>query len=136
MTNRERWRLMCIVLLACGLLCGTGCYSELAEPPELAAQARMHMVCSALVAFHEDHRRGPTESEGLDALVFRDANGEKIAYLIKPELLLDPYGRRFVYIPPDRNGVARLETAAWEGTTEAPRLECDLNAERNSSEHG
>ena len=73
------------------------------------AHAQLETLTTALAQYHADLGRFPTEQEGLNIL----RSGAE-AYIAEDELLIDPWGRPFIYTCPAA-GAPIVETLGADG---------------------
>jgi general secretion pathway protein G len=77
-----------------------------------AAKVQIQSLATNLDLYRLDTGRYPSQQEGLGALVERPASTEKWngPYVTKREMLLDPWGRPYVYRQPGQHGAYDLYT--------------------------
>lgn len=70
------------------------------------ARLQLDQLVTALDLFRIDNGRLPTSEEGLRALIDRPAEAQRWRgpYLRKPEAIVDPWGKQFMYVRPGQHG--------------------------------
>ncbi len=102
-----------VVILILGLLVGIVGFRFLGRAEDArrtAANLQMKTFVSALQLYRLDNGKYPTTDEGLEALVRKPATGpasrnwQQGGYLEGGRVPADPWGNRYVYVSPGRNG--------------------------------
>jgi general secretion pathway protein G len=70
------------------------------------ARLQLDQLVTALDLFRIDNGRLPTSEEGLRSLIDRPAETQRWRgpYLRKPEAIVDPWGKQFMYARPGQHG--------------------------------
>jgi len=114
-----------VVLAILGLLVGIAVpqvFKYFSHAKEEAAKVQMQTIATGLDLFVLDVGRLPTQEEGLQALVTAPPGVEHWngPYVVKSEILTDPWGRPYVYRSPGRDGEYDLFTRGPDGTYTGP----------------
>ena len=115
-----------VVLAILGLLVGIAVpqlFKYFGRAKEDAANVQIETIASGLDLFLLDIGRYPTEEEGLKALVVAPPNLARWngPYLSRSSLLVDPWGRPYVYhVPGHQNAAYDLYTLGPDGTATGP----------------
>ena len=82
-----------------------------------AAGLQVQQLSATLDLYRLDAGRYPNQDEGLDALLVKpgDAKGWNGPYVKKEEMLVDPWGNRFVYRFPGEHGAYDLFSLGADG---------------------
>ncbi|MEL7092174.1 MAG: type II secretion system protein GspG, partial [Pseudomonadota bacterium] len=86
-------------------------------------------LASAVQLFYVDTGRYPTEAEGLSVLLSRPAgdNDWNGPYMPKEEALTDPWGRSYIYAPPQDDGTFAIRSLGRDGTEGGSGEDADLS---------
>lgn len=81
------------------------------------AALQIDNLAEAVQLFYIDTGRYPTANEGLGVLVERPPgdSGWNGPYLQSEEALIDPWGRDYIYAPPEQDGVMEISTLGRDG---------------------
>jgi general secretion pathway protein G len=115
-----------VVLAILGLLVGIAVpqlFKYFGRAKEQAADVQIETIASGLDLFLLDIGRYPTEQEGLRALVAPPPNLARWngPYLSRSSLLVDPWGRPYVYhVPGHQNAAYDLYSLGPDGTATGP----------------
>ena len=93
------------------------------------AELQIDNLASAVQLFYVDTGRYPSEAEGLSVLLSRPAgdtdwNGP---YMPKAEALTDPWGRAYIYAPPQDDGNFAIRSLGRDGVEGGRGEDADLS---------
>jgi general secretion pathway protein G len=94
---------MMLVLLIIALIIGAVAMNMSAftgSASVTTTRAKVNSIESALMAFRMDNITTPTQAQGLEALVTKPGDAKRWRQYVKPEGILDAWGRKMIYKNP------------------------------------
>jgi len=107
--------IVAMILALLGTLVVPNIVKRFGKAKHSIAQAKLKIVESALIEFQVDCGRFPTDTEGLEALLVmpQDLEGKWDGPYLKPNQLLDPWDRPFVYIADGQRNPGSFDLASF-----------------------
>jgi general secretion pathway protein G len=110
-------------------LVGPAVFKHLAPAKRSVAKAQIEIFSSALDSYYVDTGKFPSSAEGLEALRTAPSGLPKWnGPYLKKELPLDPWGNKYVYRSPGRNGGYEIVSFGEDGVEGGKDDNADINS--------